>query len=32
MTEEHLERETLGWLAETGYTPLSGLDIAPDGP
>jgi type I restriction enzyme R subunit len=32
MTEEHLERETLGWLAETGYTPLYGLDIAPDGP
>ncbi len=32
MTEEHLERETLGWLADTGYTPLYGLDIAPDGP
>ncbi|ABK99466.1 type I restriction endonuclease subunit R [Pelobacter propionicus] len=32
MTEEHLERETLGWLADTGYSYRYGLDIAPDGP
>ena len=31
MSEDQLERETLGWLAEVGYTPLRGLDIAPDG-
>jgi type I restriction enzyme R subunit len=32
MTEEHLERETLGWLTDTGYSHRYGLDIAPDGP
>jgi type I restriction enzyme, R subunit len=32
MTEEHLERETLGWLADTGYSHCHGLEIAPDGP
>ncbi|MER2626535.1 MAG: type I restriction endonuclease subunit R [Accumulibacter sp.] len=31
MTENHLEQETLGWLAEVGYDTLHGLDIAPDG-
>ena len=31
MSEDQLEREALGWLAEVGYTPLRGLDIAPDG-
>ncbi|HJV75940.1 MAG TPA: type I restriction endonuclease subunit R [Noviherbaspirillum sp.] len=31
MTEEQLEQETLAWLAEVGYTPLFGPDIAPDG-
>ncbi|RJG01997.1 type I restriction endonuclease subunit R [Noviherbaspirillum sedimenti] len=31
MTEDQLELETLGWLADTGYTPLYGPDIAPDG-
>ncbi len=31
MTEEQLEQETLGWLAEVGYTPLYGPDIACDG-
>ena len=31
MTEDQLEQETLGWLADVGYTPLYGLDIAPDG-
>lgn len=32
MTEDQLERETLGWLAEVGYTPLFGPDLSPDGP
>ena len=32
MTEDQLEQETLGWLAETGYSHRYGLDIAPDGP
>jgi type I restriction enzyme R subunit len=32
MTEDQLERETLGWLAEVGYTHLFGPDISPDGP
>ena len=32
MTEDQLEQETLGWLAETGYSHCYGLDIAPDGP
>lgn len=32
MTEDQLEQETLAWLAEVGYTPLFGPDLAPDGP
>ena len=32
MTEDQLEQETLGWLAEVGYNPLFGPDISPDGP
>jgi type I restriction enzyme R subunit len=32
MTEDQLEQETLGWLAEAGYSQRYGLDIAPDGP
>ena len=32
MTEDQLEQETLGWLAEVGYRPLYGPDLAPDGP
>ena len=31
MTEDQLEQETLGWLAEAGYTPIYGPDIACDG-
>ncbi len=31
MTEDQLEQEALGWLADVGYTVLHGLDIAPDG-
>ena len=31
MTEDQLEQEALGWLAEVGYTPLYGPDLAPDG-
>ncbi len=31
MTEDQLEQEALGWLAEVGYATLYGLDIAPDG-
>lgn len=31
MTEDQLEQEALGWLAEAGYATLSGPDIAPDG-
>ncbi|MGA4045156.1 type I restriction endonuclease subunit R [Ralstonia nicotianae] len=31
MTEDQLERETLGWLSEVGYDCLIGPDIAPDG-
>jgi len=31
MTEDQLERECLGWLAELGYTQLYGPDIAHDG-
>ena len=31
MTEGQLEQETLGWLAEAGYTPIYGPDIACDG-
>ncbi|WP_445427363.1 type I restriction endonuclease subunit R [Alishewanella sp. HL-SH05] len=32
MTEDQLEQEVLQWLAEVGYTPVNGYDIAPDGP
>ncbi len=32
ITEDQLEQETLGWLADTGYSHSYGLDIAPDGP
>ena len=32
MTEDQLEQETIGWLADTGYSHCYGLDIAPDGP
>lgn len=32
MTEDQLEQETLGWLAQVGYTPLFGPDLSPDGP
>ncbi len=31
MTEDQLEQEALGWLAEAGYQVLYGPDIAPDG-
>ncbi len=31
MTEDQLEQEALGWLAEVGYTHAYGPDIAPDG-
>ncbi|MGH8354701.1 MAG: type I restriction endonuclease, partial [Pseudomonas sp.] len=31
MTEDQLEQETLGWLAELGYTHRYGPDIAHDG-
>ncbi len=32
MTEDQLEQETLGWLAELGYAVHAGPDIAHDGP
>ncbi len=32
MTEDQLEQETLGWLADTGYIHHSGQDLAPDAP
>ncbi len=32
MTEDQLEQETLGWLADVGYTVAHGPDIAHDGP
>ena len=32
MTEDQLEQETLGWLADVGYTVVYGPNIAPDGP
>jgi type I restriction enzyme R subunit len=31
MTENDLEQEALGWMAEVGYAVRSGYDIAPDG-
>jgi hypothetical protein len=31
VTEDQLEQEVLGWLADVGYTPLDGPDLAPDG-
>lgn len=31
MTEDQLEQEALGWLAEVGYTCLHGPDLAPEG-
>ena len=31
MTEEQLEQEALGWLADVGYQHLYGPDLAPDG-
>lgn len=31
MTEDQLEQEALGWLAESGYQVLYGPDLAPDG-
>ena len=31
MTEDQLEQEALGWLADVGYATRYGLDIAPDG-
>ena len=31
MTEDQLEQETLGWLADVGYSHLYGPDLAPDG-
>jgi len=32
MTEDQLEQEALGWLAEVGYQHRYGPDLAPDGP
>ncbi len=32
MTEDQLEQETLGWLADVGYAHVYGPDVAPDGP
>lgn len=32
MTEDQLEQEALGWLADVGYAVVYGPDIAPDGP
>lgn len=31
MTEDQLEQEALGWLADVGYTSLYGPELAPDG-
>ena len=31
MTEDQLEQEALGWLADVGFTSLYGPDLAPDG-
>ena len=32
MTEDQLEQEALGWLADVGYQVVYGPDVAPDGP
>ena len=32
MTEDQLEQEALGWLADVDYCVVYGPDIAPDGP
>lgn len=32
LTEDQLEQDVLGWLADVGYTPLHGPGLAPDGP
>jgi len=32
MTEDQLEQEALGWLADVGYATVYGPDITPDGP
>jgi type I restriction enzyme R subunit len=32
MTEDQLEQEALGWLADVGYGMVYGPDMAPDGP
>jgi type I restriction enzyme, R subunit len=32
MTEDQLEQEALGWLADVGYSVVYGPDMAPDGP
>ena len=31
MTEDQLEREALGWLADVGWQHRYGPDLAPDG-
>ena len=31
MTEDQLEQEALGWLADVGYRHRYGPDLAPDG-
>ena len=31
MTEDQLEQEALGWLADVGYQHRYGPDLAPDG-
>ena len=31
MTEDQLEQEALGWLADVGYTVAHGPELAPDG-
>ena len=30
MTEDQLEQEVMGWLAEVGYRTVCGYDVAPD--
>ncbi len=32
MTEDQLEQEALGWLADVGYQHRYGPDLTPDGP